>query len=130
MVHWKKTLTGVERGIVAVLKKHGPVMDRGAMEELCVRGGMNRFSFHAFVSWSPVIEQFGHSVYGLLGTKVSKETINDVVARRREQRRRLLLDRDHELPGPAHRPLLRPKTLRPGNQNGGRIKEGIREQSS
>ncbi len=84
--NWKKTLTGVERGLVSVLKKHGPVMDRGAMEELCVRGGMNRFSFHGFVSWSPVIEQFGHSVYGLLGTKVSKETINDLVARRREQR--------------------------------------------
>ena len=83
---WKKTLTGVERGIVSVLKKHGPVMDRGAMEEFCVRDGMNRFSFHAFVSWSPVIEQLGHSVYGLLGTKASKETMNDLVARRRQQR--------------------------------------------
>ena len=25
------------------------------MEDLCVADGMNRFSFHAFVSWSPVI---------------------------------------------------------------------------
>ena len=68
---WRKVLTGVEAKLVSVLKAHGPVMERGAMEDLCVGDGMNRFSFHAFVSWSPVIAQYGHSVYGLLGTEVS-----------------------------------------------------------
>ncbi len=65
--NWKKVLAGVEAKLIGVLKKHGPLMDRGAMEDLCVAAGMNRFSFHAFVSWSPVIQQFGHSLYGPIG---------------------------------------------------------------
>ncbi len=73
---WRKSLTGVEARLVAMLHEYGPVMERGAMEDLCVADGMNRFSFHAFVSWSPVIAQFGHSVYGLLGAEVSDGEVN------------------------------------------------------
>jgi len=83
---WKTTLTGVEQQLVGVLKQHGPVMERGAMEDFCVRAGMNRFSFHAFVSWSPVIAQFGHSVYGLLGSKVSKRTVRNLIEKHRARR--------------------------------------------
>ena len=83
---WRKSLTGVEAKLVAVLKEHGPVMERGAMEDLCVALGMNRFSFHAFVSWSPVIIQLGNSVYALLGTKVSHKKVNTLIARRRAKR--------------------------------------------
>jgi len=83
---WKKSLTGVEAKLVAMLKAHGPVMERGAMEDLCVGGGMNRFSFHAFVSWSPVIAQFGHSIYGLLGAEVSAEEVEKLLAQRRASR--------------------------------------------
>jgi hypothetical protein len=83
---WKKALTGVERKLVSVLKQHGPVMERGTMEDLCVEDGMNRFSFHAFVSWSPVIAQFGHSVYGLLGAKVSKKAVDELIEKRRDHR--------------------------------------------
>jgi Sigma-70, region 4 len=83
---WKKSLIGVEARLVAMLKAHGPVMDRGVMEDLCVGGGMNRFSFHAFVSWSPVIAQFGHSIYGLLGADVSAEEVERLLAQRRASR--------------------------------------------
>jgi len=83
---WRKAVTGVEAKLVRVLKKYGPVMERGAMEDRCVASGMNRFSFHAFVSWSPVIEQFGHSVYGLLGSKPSKKVVEALIAKRREKR--------------------------------------------
>jgi hypothetical protein len=83
---WKKALTGVEAKLVAMLKAHGPVMERGTMEDLCVAGGMNRFSFHAFVSWSPVIAQFGHSIYGLLGADVSREQMQELLAKRRASR--------------------------------------------
>jgi hypothetical protein len=83
---WQKSLTGVELQLVAMLKAHGPVMERGAMEDLCVESGMNRFSFHAFVSWSPVIAQFGHSVYGLLGAKVPDEQIAELLSKRRATR--------------------------------------------
>jgi hypothetical protein len=85
-VDWRKALTGVEARLVSVLKKHGPVMERGVMEDLCVAGGMNRFSFHAFVSWSPVIAQFGHSVYGLLGAEVPQQKVDELMATRRARR--------------------------------------------
>jgi len=83
---WRTALTGIEAKLVEVLKTHGPVMERGALEDLCVAAGMNRFSFHAFVSWSPVIAQFGHSVYGLLGTRVSKRKVEALTAARRAER--------------------------------------------
>lgn len=83
---WRKALTGVEAKLVSVLKAHGPVMERGAMEDLCVGDGMNRFSFHAFVSWSPVITQLGHSVYGLLGSEVPAGRVNQLITARRASR--------------------------------------------
>lgn len=83
---WRECLTGVELELVQVLKAHGPVMERGEMEDICVSAGMNRFSFHAFVSWSPVIVQLGHSVYGLLGTEVPKRKIDALAKARRASR--------------------------------------------
>ncbi len=83
---WQQSLTGVEAELVRVLKENGPVMERGEMEDLCVAGGMNRFSFHAFVSWSPVIAQYGHSVYGLLGAKVAQNQVDSLIAQRRAKR--------------------------------------------
>jgi len=79
---WRKTLAGVERNMVQVLKKHGPVMERNAFEELCTRSGMNRFSFNAIVMCSPVVAQYGRSVYGLLGAKVERKTIEALLARK------------------------------------------------
>jgi len=91
---WRQALTGVELKLVSVLREHGPVMERGEMEDVCVADGMNRFSFHAFVSWSPVIVQLGHSVYGLLGTEVTRRQIEAVAAARRATRTsRRVLDR-------------------------------------
>ncbi len=72
---WRKTLAGIERGMVEVLHKHGPVMERGEFEDHCIAGGMNPFSFNAIVMCSPVISQYGRSIYGLLGLKVGKKTI-------------------------------------------------------
>ena len=57
-------------------------MERGAFEEQCVRNGMNRFSFNAIIMCSPVIAQYGRSVYGLLGAKVDSKTIEAMVAKR------------------------------------------------
>lgn len=83
---WRQSLTGVEAKLVGILKTHGPVMERGVMEDLCVADGMNRFSFHAFVSWSPVIAQYGHSVYGLLGAEVSDDEVKRLLENRRVNR--------------------------------------------
>ena len=72
---WRTVLSGVEAAMVRVLVEHGPVLERGAFEEYCIRDGMNRFSFNAVIMCSPVIVQFGRSVYGLLGAKVDCKTI-------------------------------------------------------
>jgi sigma-70-like protein len=83
---WTETLTGVEAQLVKILKTHGPVMERGELEDLCASAGMNRFSFHAFVACSAVIKHFGHSVYGLIGTDVSDRAIESLIARRKAGR--------------------------------------------
>ena len=77
---------GVEWELVNVLRAR-PGDGGGDMEDICVREGMNRFSFHAFVSWSPVIVQLGHSVYGLVGGEVSASQIDDLLAVRRAKAR-------------------------------------------
>ena len=79
---WREILTGVEASMVGVLEEHGPVMERGAFEEQCMRRGMNRFSFNAIIMCSPVIAQYGRSVYGLLGAKVNRKTVRALTMRR------------------------------------------------
>lgn len=79
---WREVLAGVERGMVEVLTEHGPVMERGEFEERCIENGMNRFSFNAIIMCSPVITQYGRSVYGLLGQKVDRKTIEALAARK------------------------------------------------
>jgi hypothetical protein len=83
---WRKALTGVEAQLVGILQEHGPVMDRGTLEDLCVGHGMNRFSFHAFLASSPAIAQYGHSVYGLLGAAVTPGLVRSLVAKHRAER--------------------------------------------
>lgn len=83
---WRRALRGVERQLVEILIDCGPILERSALEDLCVARGMNRFSFHAFVACSPVVEQFGHSVYGLVGTAATPEQIDTFIAQRRSQR--------------------------------------------
>jgi hypothetical protein len=79
---WRETLAGIEAGMVRVLKEHGPVMERGQLEKRCLDDGMNCFSFNAIVMCSPVIVQYGRSVYGLLGSKPAAKTIRSLAARK------------------------------------------------
>ncbi|NQU22970.1 MAG: hypothetical protein HQ567_16965 [Candidatus Nealsonbacteria bacterium] len=79
---WRKILADVERKMVEVLKKHGPIMERTAFEEECISRGMNRFSFNAIVMCSPVIAQYGRSVYGLLGEKIDRKTVEELANRK------------------------------------------------
>jgi len=88
---WRRALTGVERKIVGVLEKHGPVLERGALEEHCLRRGVNRFSFNAALMSSPVIVQLGRSLYGLLGARVDRRTIRRLAAPKPPAPRRRVL---------------------------------------
>lgn len=79
---WREVLSGVEAGMVQILEEHGPVLERSAFEEHCIRQGMNRFSFNAIIMCSPIIAQYGRSVYGLLGAKIDRRTIDSLTSRR------------------------------------------------
>jgi hypothetical protein len=92
---WEQVLRGVEARLVRILREHGPVMERGALEELCVAAGINRFSFHAFIACSPVIAQYGHSIYGLIGAEVLPEAVETALARRRAARSPSKVLQDH-----------------------------------
>jgi hypothetical protein len=79
---WRQVLAGVEADMVRVLSQGGPVMERGRLEDLCTAEGVNRFSFNAVIMSSPVIAQYGRSVYGLVGKRVDRRVIRSLVARR------------------------------------------------
>lgn len=79
---WQAVLSGVEASMVRVLHACGPVLERSEFEEHCLDAGMNRFSFNAIVMCSPVITQYGRGVYGLIGAKVDRRTIQKLAARR------------------------------------------------
>ena len=65
--------------MVRVLKRHGPILERGRFKELCVAAGMNGFSFNAILMCSPVIAQYGRGVYGLLGLKKAGQRHSRVI---------------------------------------------------
>jgi hypothetical protein len=62
----RNTLPTAERMMVEVLKRHGPILDRKRLWELCSKEGMNQFSFSAVLMASPVVVQHRRCVYGLL----------------------------------------------------------------
>lgn len=78
----EEVLSGIEAAMVAVLQSRGPVMERGAFEEVCLNQGINRFSFNAILMSSPVICQLGRSIYGLVGSAVNRRKVRAMVARR------------------------------------------------
>ncbi len=73
---WRVVLGSVEQILAEVLREHGPIMDRAALEEECLRRGVNRFSFNATVMSSPIVVPYGGSVYGLLGAKVNRKMLD------------------------------------------------------
>jgi hypothetical protein len=79
-------LTGGELQLFKILREHGPVMRRRVLEQLCVAGGMNRFSLHTLMSCSPVVIQHGPGVYGLLGAKVPPGVLKSLLAKARAER--------------------------------------------
>jgi hypothetical protein len=79
---WRKVLSGVERTLVEVLKKHGPIMERSVLEEHCLRRGMNGFTFNAIVTNSPVVLPYGRCLYGLIGAMGDRRAMSRLVAKR------------------------------------------------
>ncbi len=78
---WRSVLAGVERTMVEIFMESGPIMERGEFEEECVQRGVNRFSFNAILTCSPVVTHYGRSVYGLVAQQCDSETVQRVRAR-------------------------------------------------
>jgi hypothetical protein len=63
---WRTALADAERIVVRTLKWYGPILERAELEAICLRAGINRFSFNAILMSSPVIAQYGRGRYGVL----------------------------------------------------------------
>jgi hypothetical protein len=63
---WRSALADAERIVVRTLKWYGPILARAELEDICLRAGMNRFSFNAILMSSPVIAPHGRGRYSLL----------------------------------------------------------------
>ncbi|MCH8922323.1 MAG: hypothetical protein IIA67_04120 [Planctomycetes bacterium] len=77
---WRGALTGIEAAMVELLKTHGPVLERGEFEELCVAADVNRSSFNVYLMHSPIIRQYGRSVYGLPGLRVPSKQVEAIAS--------------------------------------------------
>jgi len=68
---WRKAIKGIEATIVAVLKGHGPVMERATLESLCQAEGIGRRNLGVVLCCSPAIARYGYCLYGLVKADVS-----------------------------------------------------------
>ena len=63
----RDVLERTELTLVRILMEHGGVMERHALEALCLAAGMNASSFNNRIAYSPLITERGHGRYGLRG---------------------------------------------------------------
>jgi hypothetical protein len=84
-------LSDSEQLILKVLKEHGPVIQRGKLEQLCLGAGMNHHSFWIFLSYCPLICRHATGVYGLRGAEVPVGLVESLVSRR-TVKSRLIVD--------------------------------------
>jgi Sigma-70, region 4/Bacterial RNA polymerase, alpha chain C terminal domain len=81
-IDWKSVLSGAELSLIAVLKEYGPVMPRATLEQLCLRNGMNRSTFYVYLGYSPVIERYASSVYGIRGARIEPGVVESLIPHR------------------------------------------------
>lgn len=88
---WQEILGENECRLVSILFEDGPVMRREDLERRAVdEEGMNRNSFYAYLSYSPVLERYAPGVYGLRGASVRAAEIKAMIPPR--VRRQVLKD--------------------------------------
>lgn len=78
-ISWVHVLKGTEYKLVEILKEHGSVMQRAALEDRCVATGMKRPTFYAYLAYSPVIERFASGVYGIRGAKLAPGLVESLI---------------------------------------------------
>jgi len=63
----RDVLETTELTLVRILMQHGGVMERRALETLCLAAGMKVSSFNNRIAYSPIITERGYGRYGLRG---------------------------------------------------------------
>jgi hypothetical protein len=82
-IEWSQTLADTERMLVRVLQKDGPIMEREKLERTCLGLGMDRATFYAYLSYSPLLTRYALGVYGLVGAAVPTGLIDSLAPQRR-----------------------------------------------
>lgn len=85
-----KILADVERTFVEVLRAHGSIMTRAALEKICRERGMNRATFYVYLGNSPILTCPRRGVYALVGSVNMSPQLEDLVVR--PIRARLIVD--------------------------------------
>jgi len=76
---YRSELAGVEQVMVTVLRASPTnILDRTALLEGCVERGVNSSSLWTFLSYSPVVERLGASLWTLRGIKVDPAAVEAI----------------------------------------------------
>jgi hypothetical protein len=74
-------LSDTEQVIVDVFRTHGPLLSRAALEEHCVKRGVNRHTMSIYAGRLAIIARYGLGVYGLRGAVFSPDDLAKAPAR-------------------------------------------------
>ncbi|SQD92158.1 conserved protein of unknown function [Candidatus Bipolaricaulis anaerobius] len=85
---WRQELSGRVTTIVHILFENGMVMRVDDLEDECLKRGMPRSTFWSYISYSPVLQKYADSVYGIRGAEASPGVIQALI-RKRDPRRHL-----------------------------------------
>jgi len=77
---YREILADTERVMVDVLKENRSILDRQRFEALCLQRGIERGTFHIYLSYSPVIVRYAPGVYALRGAEILPGYAESLVA--------------------------------------------------
>jgi hypothetical protein len=83
-LNWEEVLAATERLMVQVLRKNNSVMQNAEFERICLEMGINRSTFWAYLTYSPIIARYAPGVSGLPGAEVSPGFVESLISRQRK----------------------------------------------
>lgn len=85
-------LSPTEQSMVRILKEQGPLMQRAAFEERCLKLNVPRATFYMYLDTSSVIQRYARGVYGLPGVAVEPAVIEALTPKHHWAKREVLLN--------------------------------------
>ena len=78
---YRSILAGVERHLVAILVKVGPLVVGSDFQKLAAKEGIKRNTFQLYLTYSPIIARYARGVYGLRGAAFAPGAAERLVPR-------------------------------------------------